>query len=255
LLAQTRATVPPLEKSLAQSHHALAVLVGAFPNAKLPVIHLDKLTLPGHLPVSLPSRLVSQRPDVLAAEALLHAASAQIGVATANLFPQITLTGALGWQSMNPGSLFSATSKNWSMMGQLAQPIFQGGALLAQRRAAIAAYEQARAQYRQVVLQAFQNVADSLRAIELDAQTLRAQMNAERAARRTLSLTQQQYRLGGASYLGLLNAQQQYQQTRIARIQAEAARYNDTAALFQALGGGWWNRSQKMCQSGYQTAC
>lgn len=243
LVAQTIATLPPLEKSLSQNRHALSVLVGAFPNGPLPEIKLDKLYLPTKLPVSLPSNLVRQRPDVRASEALLHAASAQIGVATANLFPQLTLNGTYGWQAATPATLFGTTSNIWSIGSQLTQPIFQGGALLAQRRAAIAAYDQAFAQYRQTVLQAFQNVADSLRAIEMDARTLRAQKNAEIAARKSVKLNRDQYRLGGVSYLSLLNAEQQYQQTVIARIQAQAARYSDTAALFQALGGGWWNKS------------
>lgn len=242
LVDQTRASLPPLEKSLSQSRHALAVLVGTFPNAQLPAIKLNDLNLPARLPVSLPSNLVRARPDVRASEALLHAALAQIGVATANLFPQFSITGNYGWEATVPSQLFTPPSNVWSMAGQLVQPIFHGGALLAQRRQAIAAYDQACAQYRQVVLQAFQNVADTLRALEADARTLRAQKRAEDSARGNLVLTQQQYRLGGASYLALLNAQQQYQSTRISRIQAQAARYTDTAALFLALGGGWWNK-------------
>ncbi|RDI42846.1 efflux transporter outer membrane subunit [Aquicella lusitana] len=247
LLDQTRATLPPLEKSLSQSKHALSVLIGEFPNQELPKFDLDKLVLPVELPISLPSALVRQRPDVRASEALLHAASAQIGVATANLFPQFTLTGSYGWTATVPSALFKSASKEWSIASQLTQPLFQGGALLAQRRAAIAAYDQAAAQYRQTVLQAFQNVADSLRALETDARTLRAQRQAEMAAYKSLKLSQDQYRLGGVSYLNLLTAQQQYQQTVIARIQAQAARYSDTVALFQSLGGGWWNRPIAAC--------
>jgi NodT family efflux transporter outer membrane factor (OMF) lipoprotein len=253
LVNQTRATLPPLEKSLSQSCHALSVLVGVFPNGPLPMIKLDTLFLPARLPVSLPSHLVRQRPDVRASEALLHAAMAQIGVATANLFPQFNITGNDGWESIVASDLFNANNRIWSITGQLTQPIFHGGALFAQRRAAIAAYDQAAAQYRQVVLQAFQNVADTLRALEADARTLRAQKNAENAAYSNLVLTQQQYRLGGASYLALLNAQQQYQSTRIASIQAQAARYNDTAALFQALGGGWWNKIWCVKECLYET--
>jgi len=247
LVQQTRASLPPLQKNLAQLEHALAVLVGKFPNQKIPHIDLDKLTLPSTLPVSLPSHLVRQRPDVRTAEALLHVASAQVGVATANLFPQISLTGSYGWNSAIPSGLFNSLNSAWNFGGQLTQPIFQGGALRAQRRAAIAAYEASAAQYKQVVLQAFQNVADVLRALETDARTLQAQKKAERAAYENLRLSEQQYYLGGASYVGLLIAQEQYQQTRIARIQAQATRYNDTAALFQALGGGWWNRAKHIC--------
>lgn len=241
---QTRATLPPLQKSLAQTQHALAVLVGDFPNQSMPKIKLDALTLPVVLPVSVPSRLIRQRPDVQASEALLHVASAKIGVATANLLPQFSVSGNEGWQGTVMSSLINPTNKIWSVSGALTQSIFNGGALMATRRAAIAAFDQAGAQYRQTVLQAFQNVADSLRALETDARTLRAQKAAEISARHNLHLTQQQYRLGGVDYLQLLTAQQQYQQTLIARIQAQAARYNDTAALFQALGGGWWNRER-----------
>lgn len=242
LIEQTRATLPPLQKSLAQNRHALAVLLGKTPNTRLPELSLDTLQLPQSLPVSLPSRLVSQRPDIQASNALLHAASAQIGVATANLLPQVTLTGGLGWQSLNASTLFTSANKVWSIGSNLAQPLFHGGALLASRRAAWDAFDQARSQYKQTVLLAFQNVADSLRAIEDDARTLEATRAAEVASRQSLKLTRQQYTLGGVSYIDLLVADTQYQQTRIARIQAQAARYNDTAALFTALGGGWWNQ-------------
>lgn len=242
LVDQTRATLPPLQKSYSQTRHALSVLIGAFPDGPLPDIKLDALVLPEKLPVTLPSNLVRQRPDVRASEALLHAASANVGVATANLFPQFTISGNYGWESPVPSQLFGTSSKVWSLTGQITQPIFHGGALLAQRREAIAAYDQAAAQYRQTVLQAFQNVADTLRALETDARTLRAQKNAENSARDNLYLTERQYRLGGTNYLALLNAQQQYQTVRLSVIQAKAARYNDTAALFQALGGGWWNK-------------
>jgi NodT family efflux transporter outer membrane factor (OMF) lipoprotein len=243
LLAQTRALLPPLQKNLALSRHALAVLVGSLPSeSQLPEIKLDQLNLPKRLPVSLPSKLVRQRPDVQAQEALLHQASAQIGVATANLFPQITLNGSYGWTSNIFNMLLSPHVKTWSYGTSITEPIFNGGALMAQRRAAIAAFDAAYAQYRQTVLQAFQNVADSLRAIQEDAHAFRAQTQAEIAASKTLALTRKQYRLGAVSYLSLLNAQVQYQQTVINRVQAQAARYNDTVALFQALGGGWWNR-------------
>jgi NodT family efflux transporter outer membrane factor (OMF) lipoprotein len=197
--------------------------------------------LPDHLPVSLPSSLVRQRPDIQASEALLHAATAQVGVATANLFPQFTISGSYGWQSTVPSQLFKSGTNLWSWGGSLLQPIFEGGSLLAKRRGAIAGLEIAEAQYRQTVLQAFQNVADTLRALEHDAQSLKAQKAAEVAARKSLNVTQQQFRLGGVNYISLLTAERSYQAALVARIQAEAARYADTAALFQALGGGWWN--------------
>lgn len=241
LLEASRASLPPLEKSLSQSRHRLSVLVGDFPNKPLPVIYLSVLNLPAILPVSLPSNLVRQRPDIRASEALLHAASANVGVKTANLLPQITLTGTYGFESTSLSTLFNSSNKIWSMAGALTQPLFHGGALLADRRAAVAAFNQAAGEYRETVLQAFQNVADTLRALETDARTLQAQKKAEWASRRQLTLLQKQYRLGGVSSFDLLVAQQQYQQIQINRIQAEAARYTDTAALFQALGGGWWN--------------
>lgn len=243
LVNQTRATLSPLEKNLSQSRHALAVLIGSLPNQLPPIIRLEAFYLPARLPISLPSYLVRQRPDVRASEALLHAATAKIGVATANLFPQFNITGNKGWEAAVASQLFTPGNKIWSIAGQITQPIFHGGALLAQRRQAIAAYDQASANYRQVVLQAFQNVADTLRALEADAKTLQAQKRAENSARESLVLTSKQYRLGGTSYLALLNAQQQYQITRLSRIQAQAARYIDTAVLFQALGGGWWHKT------------
>jgi NodT family efflux transporter outer membrane factor (OMF) lipoprotein len=241
-VAQTRATLPPLEQSLAQTRHALAVLVGSLPgDFALPEIDLDKLTLPGALPVSLPSTLVRQRPDIRASEALVHAASANVGVAVANLFPQFTLTGSYGWQSTVPSQLLKSGTNLWSWGGSLLQPIFEGGSLQAKRRGAVAGLELAEAQYRQTVLQAFQNVADTLFALQHDAESLKAQKAAESAARDSLRVTQRQFRLGGVNYISLLTAERQYQQAVVGRIQAQAARYADTAALFQALGGGWWN--------------
>lgn len=246
-LAQTQATLPPLEKELAQTRHFLAVLIGTLPGESqaLSQFTLDELQLPSELPVSLPSSLVSQRPDIRATEALLHAASAQIGVATANQYPQFNLTGSFGSVATTSDKLFSNGTGVWSFGAGLLQPVFHGVALSAQRRAAVAAYDQALAQYQAVVLQAFQNVADVLRALDADAQTLRAQADADAAARDTLELTQKQFQLGGVNQLYLLNAERQYQQTRIGLIQAQAARYADTAALFQALGGGWWNRTKQ----------
>jgi NodT family efflux transporter outer membrane factor (OMF) lipoprotein len=246
-LAQTRATLPALEKELAQTGHQLAVLSGRLPVEAdaLPEFDLDGMELPQELPLSLPSLLVRQRPDIRASEALLHAASAQVGVATANLYPRITLTGGYGSETVKPGSLFSGGTAVWNLGAGLLQPLFHGGELSAKRRAAVAAYDQASALYRAVVLQAFQNVADVLRALDADARTLQAQVDAEAAAHDTLDLTQKQFQLGAVNYLSLLNAERQYQQARIGLVQAKAARFADTAALFQALGGGWWNREQE----------
>lgn len=244
-LAQTRATLPGLEKQLAQARHRLAVLAGRFPGeaGTVPEFDLDGLELPRELPVSLPSAVVRQRPDIRAAEEVLHAASALVGVATANLYPQVTLTGSLGTETTRFRDLFGAGTSVWTLGAGLLQPLFHGGELTARRRAAIAAYDQARAQYRDTVLQAFLGVADVLRALEMDAQTLAAQADAEAAARASLELAREQFRLGGVSYLTLLNAERQHQQARIALVQARAARFADTAALFQALGGGWWDRT------------
>jgi NodT family efflux transporter outer membrane factor (OMF) lipoprotein len=242
-LAQTRATLPPLEQQVAQGQHLLAVLLGSLPSeSALPTFDLNTLVLPTVLPLSLPSALAHQRPDIRAAEALLHAACAQIGVATANLYPQITLNGSYGWAQDSPANLFTHNNVVWTIGTQIMQPLYNGGSLRAKRRAAVAGFEQAAAQYRQTVLQSFQNVADTLRAIENDAKAFHAQQQAEKAAKATFLLTAKQFRLGGVSYLSLLNAEKQYQQSNLGRIQAQAARYNDTVALFQALGGGWWNR-------------
>jgi len=246
-LAQTKATLPPLEKNLAQMRHLLAVLAGNLPSeaATLPQFSLESLMLPQELPVSLPSSLVRQRPDIRASEELLHAASAQIGVATANLYPQITLSGSAGYTAIKLTELFYPGAAVWSLGAGLLQPLFHGGELTAKRRAAIAAYDQAAAQYRLTVLQAFQNVADVLWALDLDAIALKAQAEAEAAAKDTLELTQKQFQFGAISYLSLLNAVRQYQQARIGLVQAQALRFADTAALFQSLGGGWWNRTSQ----------
>jgi NodT family efflux transporter outer membrane factor (OMF) lipoprotein len=239
-LEQSRATLPPLESQLAQTRNQLAALTGRLPSeAVLPEFKLTEMTLPQDLPLSVASELVRHRPDIRASEALLHQASAQIGVATADMYPKITLTGSFGSASLKARDTFGGPSI-WSIAAGLVQPIFHGGELEANRRAAIAAYDQAQAQYRETVLTAFQNVADSLRALEADARTLQAQAAAEDAARQQLDLTEKQYRLGGTSSLALLIAQQQYQQARVSLSTAQAARYSDTAALFQALGGGWW---------------
>jgi NodT family efflux transporter outer membrane factor (OMF) lipoprotein len=243
-LATAQATLPPLQKQLEQQHHVLLALIGRFPSE----VTRDRLTLaalrlPTDLPVSLPSQLVAQRPDIRAAEAQLHQASAQIGVAIANRLPQFNLTGSYGSAALNTASLITPSALVWSAAASGTMPLFHGFTLLHQQRAAEAAYDVAEAQYRNTVLQAFQNVADALRALQLDAATLRAQRAALRAASDTLNLSVGQYRLGAIAYVILLNAQRSYQQSRLAVVQAQAARYADTAALFQALGGGWWNRA------------
>jgi NodT family efflux transporter outer membrane factor (OMF) lipoprotein len=246
-LAQTRTTLPPMERDLEQTRHQLAVLIGRLPGeAVLPEFDLDGLKLPEELPVSLPSSLVRQRPDIRAAEALLHAASARVGVATARLYPQITLTAGFGSMAATADSLFDGTSTIWNLGAGLLQPLFHGGTLSAQQRAAAAAYDQAAAQYRETVLGSFQSVADVLRALEADARTLEAQAETEMIAGESLNLTRKQFQLGAVNYLTLLNAQRQYQEARIGIVRAQAARFADTAALFQALGGGWWNRNPQV---------
>jgi len=241
-LAQTQATLPPLEKSQSQAHHALIALVGKLPSEQcVSEVLLSELTLPTVLPVSLPATMVRQRPDIRAQEALVHAASANIGVATANMLPQFNITADYGWTSAMLSNLFSSSNKVWDMGIGILQPLFQGGALFAKRKAAIAAYQESMAQYQQTVIQAFQNVADALKAIEWDAKALQAQEGALLSAQELLEVTQEQFNLGAVDYLTLLNAQKQYQQALLNRVQAQANRYVDTVALFQALGGGWWN--------------
>lgn len=243
-LAATRAGLPPLEKALAQTRNQLAVLTGRFPGeAGLPALDLAKFQLPQTLPLSLPSDLVRQRPDVRAAEATLHQANARIGVAEAGMFPQLTLSGSYGSAATSTSNLFDPGTMLWNIGANLLQPIFHAGELQAKKRGAEAVYDQAFAQYRLAVLGAFQNVADALQALEADAAALKAQSEAEAAARESLEVTQKQFQFGATSYLVLLTAQRQYQQARIGLAQAQAARYADTAALFQALGGGWWRRA------------
>jgi NodT family efflux transporter outer membrane factor (OMF) lipoprotein len=244
-LALVAATLPPLLKQLAQQRHLLAVLAGDFPSDQNgEVFDLSKLKLPEELPVSLPSKLVEQRPDILQAEQNLHAASAQIGVALANRFPNITLTANAGSTALSLDKLFTSGTGFWGIGGTLSQPIFEGGALLHQERAAKAAYFQAAQQYRSTVLTACQNVADTLTALEQDAAALKTADAAAAAAKVTLDLSRQQWQVGYGGYLVLLSAEQTYQQARLNLVQAQANRFADTAALFQALGGGWWNQAE-----------
>jgi NodT family efflux transporter outer membrane factor (OMF) lipoprotein len=242
-VATAQATLPPLQKLLEEQHHVLMALIGRFPNqATRDHLTLASLQLPMRLPVSLPSQLVEQRPDVRASEAQLHQASAAIGVAEANRLPQFTLTGQYGSAALNTASLFTPSTLIWSAAASGTQSIFDGFQLLHLQRAAEAGHDLAFAQYKSTVLAAFQNVADALRALQLDAATLRAQRAALAAASDTLDLSRGQYKLGAITYVILLNAQRSYAQARLATVQAQAARYADTAALFQALGGVWWNR-------------
>jgi NodT family efflux transporter outer membrane factor (OMF) lipoprotein len=236
---QTRAELPPLRQRLEQSRHLLDTLTGQLPGAAtLPQFTLADFTLPGELPISLPSELTRQRPDIQAAEALLAAASAQRGVAISRLYPRIALNANLGAQALTAASLFDGGSLVWGLAGQLAQPLFNRG-LRAEVAAAEAGFDAAAAHYRQTVLQALREVADVLRALDHDAQALASHAAADAAAQHALRLMQQHHALGGASYLELLIAQQQAQQTRINLVAAQALRLADTAALYQAMGGSW----------------
>lgn len=247
-LAQVESALPPLQQQLAQQRHLLASLRGVSPNADLPMTFtLKDFTLPTHLPVKLPSQLVDQRPDVRAAEADLHAASAQIGVAIANRLPNIMLSANGGLMpvdfsvaSIPAGFPFFATggSKYWFYGGNILGTLFDAGALLYQQRAAEASYRLAEAQYRRVVLNAFQNVADALKAIEYDAKMLKLAVKQERAAAKNVEILQKNLKLGFASQVETIQAEQLYQQALANLAQSQANRYMDTVGLFQALGGG-----------------
>jgi NodT family efflux transporter outer membrane factor (OMF) lipoprotein len=246
-LQSTLAGLPLLRSQLAQKRNLLANYVGSLPSDYSGgEFTLDSLTLPADLPVTLPSKFVEQRPDVRQYSALLHEATAQIGVATANMLPQITLSGSYGGEAARFSDVFSPGSVVWSLVASLTQPIFKGGQLVHQRRAAVAAAEQAAANYKATVITAFQNVSDTLYALHADADALAAQTAAERAAADSLTMVQAQYKSGGASYLQVLSSEQSYQTAAVALVKARAQRYADTAALFQALGGGWWNRNKAL---------
>lgn len=236
-LEQTRAGLPTLRKQLEQNQHLLAVLVGQAPGAGgLPTFTLASFTLPAELPLVLPSELVRRRPDIQAAEALLHAANADYGVAVAKLYPQLNLSASLGSQALTTGALFGSSSVFWNVVGQLTQPLFNPG-LPAEKRASLAAFDAAAANYQSVVLESLRNVADILRAIDNDAQVLAALAAADAASQSTMQSVQRQYKLGAVSYIQLLIAQQQTQQTRISLIAAQAQRLINSAALYQAMGG------------------
>jgi NodT family efflux transporter outer membrane factor (OMF) lipoprotein len=245
-LAQIEQTLSPLQRQLAQQRHLLSALTGGLPNREPPEkFTLVGLKLPRDLPVSVPSQLVQQRPDLRAAEENLHSASAQIGVAVANRLPNVTLTANVGSTAPSVEQLFSPGAGAWAIAGSVVQPIFHGGTLFQREVAARATFEQASSQYRSTVVTAFQNVADSLSALGNDAVALQKAVAAENAANRSLTIARRRLELGDINYLLVLTAQQTYFQTLITRVQAQASRFADTAALFQALGGGWWNREDR----------
>jgi NodT family efflux transporter outer membrane factor (OMF) lipoprotein len=246
-LAQARALLPPLQKQFEQTRDLLRVLVGKFPNQELEqTFTLASLTLPQNLPVSLPSRIIEQRPDVRAAEEQLRSANAQVGVAIASMLPQFSITGAVGGGATEFPWMFRSGGPFWDLIAGVAQPLFAGGTLLHTKRAADQALRQAAAQYQETVLTAYQNVADTLHAMLSDADELAAAVAAERAATVTLDLTHEQMQDGFTDYLTDLSAEIAYQQALLTLVQAQSTRFGDTAALFQALGGGWWNRPRSV---------
>jgi NodT family efflux transporter outer membrane factor (OMF) lipoprotein len=246
LEAQTAQTLPPLQKQLGQTRDALTALLGKLPSQEPPeTFRLDDLTLPTDLPVSLPSKLVEQRPDVRQAEENMHMASAAVGVAIADLLPQFAISANVGSSALSLDKLFTPYTGFWDAGASLTQTLFDAGALIHKKRAADAALDQAAAEYRAAVILACQNVADTLRALDSDADSLKASAEAERAAKKSLDLAQRQRVLGAISLVAVLNAEQAYDASALALIQARANRYADTAAMFQALGGGWWNRAKE----------
>jgi NodT family efflux transporter outer membrane factor (OMF) lipoprotein len=238
-IANDTALLPPLHQELAKAHHALAVILGQPPAEDLPAdIALKDVTLPVDLPVSLPSELAHQRPDILAAEAQLHAATSAVGVADANLYPKIQLTGTLGQQAVKAGQLFDSADTAWSLVSGLTAPLFDGGTLRAQKRAAIDAMHAAAATYQETVLEAFGQVADTLEALNHDAEQLDAQDKAQQAAQSGLDLARASYSEGNTGVLQVLDAERSYQQARLGYVRAAGQRYLDTVQLFLALGGG-----------------
>lgn len=247
LLANDRALLPPLRQQLSLARHALSVLVGQFPGAwSPPDFELTEFTLPEELPISLPSELVRQRPDILAAEAQLHVASAEVGVTVAQMYPSITLSASAGFESLAADTLFNGSSLIWSLASGLSAPIFHGGALEAQRQAAIDAFQASLATYQQIVLQAFGQVADTLRALQHDSELVDTERSALDTSSASLALQRLIYEAGKSDLLLLLTAERAYQQARLGYARAQGQRYLDTAQLFVALGGGWWNANDRI---------
>ena len=244
-LAQAQTLLPPLQKQLEQTRDLIRSLVGNLPNQDVPqIFELEELQLPPELPVSLPARIIEQRPDVRAAEARLRAANAQVGVAVAAMLPQFPISATLGGNAAQIPLMFRGGGPFWTLVGGVTQPVFEGGTLLHTKRAASAALKQAASAYQNAVITAYQNVADSLHASLSDSEALAGALEAENAAKVSYELTRQQMEAGYVNTLALLYAETAYNQALLTRVQAQAARYGDTVALFQALGGGWWNRAE-----------
>jgi NodT family efflux transporter outer membrane factor (OMF) lipoprotein len=237
-IASDSALLPPLRQDLAKAHHGLSLVLGKLPENDLPPdLDFAEIPLPLEIPVSLPSELAHRRPDILAAEARLHAATSAVGIAESNLYPKIQLTGSIGQQSVTPGGLFDRSSLAWSAISGLTMPLFDGGTLRAQKRGAVDAMRASAASYQETVLEAFTQVADLLEAIAHDAEQLQAQDQAQKAADANLSLTRSAYQEGNVGILQVLDAQRSYQQARLGYVKAVAQRYLDTVQLFLALGG------------------
>ncbi|NDB70849.1 MAG: efflux transporter outer membrane subunit, partial [Methylocystaceae bacterium] len=243
-LAASEATLPPLQKQLALQRNQLNALVGRLPDdAHTPTFTLDSLHLPTELPLSLPATLLEHRPDIRAAEEQMHAANALIGVAVANRLPNLSLGNMpQGATATDFSKLFTNTSWFWAAIGIVSQPIFDAGTLMFRHRNAKATYEASAALYRLTVINAFQNVSDTLKTIKTDAAALHAANHAEEAALKNLTITRQQLILGDSSAVAVLLSEQIYLQAKLNLIQAQSNRLQDTVALFQALGGGWWNK-------------
>ena len=238
-LASDETLLPALKQQLSVAQHALAVLVGKTPG-EMPALHLDlsAFELPKEVPVSLPSDWVRQRPDILAAEAQLHAATAAVGVATANLYPRVTLTASFTQQSLATNELFDHANSAWGVVSSLTAPIFDGGKLRAEKRASLAALATESARYKQVVLESFAQVADALDALQHSAEQLTAQTQAITIAQQSLALTRESYNEGNVGVLQVLDSERLYQQARLGYVRAQAQRLQDTARLFVAMGGG-----------------
>jgi NodT family efflux transporter outer membrane factor (OMF) lipoprotein len=240
-LAVDRTQIPPLRQQLSVARHALAVLLGRFPAEwSAPDFDLTQFALPGELPVTVPSALAHQRPDILAAEAQLHADSAAVGVATAHLYPAITLSASLSGEGLSSDVVFPGASLAWNLVGGVTAPIFHGGALRAHRQGAVETFHASLATYRQTVLTAFGQVADTLRALEHDADLVDAERHALDTSDRARVLQRISYEAGKSDLLQLLDAERLYQQARLGYARAEAQRFQDTVQLFVAMGGGWW---------------
>ena len=245
MLAQAQQLLPPLQRQLDMQENALIALSGGYPNEVLPeTFDLSQLHLPQTLPVSLPSALVAQRPDILAAAANMHAASAQIGVAIANRLPQFPLTAQFGTSPAAIANAFTPYNQFFTVAAGLATPLFDGGTLKHKQRAAVAQFDYAAAMYKQTVIGAFQNVSDTLRALQTDADQLQAAQTADNVARQNLAIARTELQAGAIAYYSVLSAEQMYEAAQLSLVQAEMMRLTDTAALFQALGGGWWNRAR-----------